>query len=152
MIKPDGVRRALVGRILTRFEEAGLTLKAMTMTQATPQQASAHYAEHEGKSFHPPLVQLLTSGPVVLLALEGAHAIEVVRKIVGATEPREAAPGSIRGDFCHMGYARSKERLGVIPNLIHASDSEESAKRELSLWFKDVDNLPEYQRVDMDYL
>jgi len=137
LLKPDASKRALLGTILSRFEQAGLTLTAMRMENVDREKAEQHYMSHRGKSFFEPLVSLLCSGPVVAMAFEGAHAISVVRKLVGATEPKESAPGSIRGDYCHMSYPRSKERLGVIPNLVHASDSPESAEWELNLWFSD---------------
>ena len=151
LIKPDAVKRALIGGIVARFERAGLTLTAMKMTTADRECAEAHYASHRGKAFFEPLVDLLCSGPSVAMAWEGAHAISVVRKIVGATEPREAAPGTIRGDFCHMSYERSRERLGVIPNLVHASDSPESADWELNLWFPDGKFAVGYRRADEDF-
>jgi len=152
MIKPDGVKRALAGTIIARFERAGLTLTGLKLVVVEKERAEKHYEDHRGKSFFEPLVALLTSGPVVAMSVEGAHAISVVRKIVGSTEPREAAPGSIRGDFCHMGYERSKERLGVIPNLIHASDSPESAEKELALWFDPGDFARDYQRSDAGFM
>lgn len=147
MIKPDGVMRGLTGKIIDRFECCGLRILDMRMVQPTTELAEAHYAEHKGKPFYPPLINLLLSGPVLVLALEGAHAIEVVRKMVGDTEPRAAQPGTIRGDFCHMGYGRSSEKNGVIFNLIHASDSPESAKRELDLWFGG-ETFIDYERHD----
>jgi len=152
MIKPDGVKRALIGRIISRFERAGLTLAGMKMVEVNTELAEKHYEIHREKPFFIPLVSLLTSGPVIAMVFEGAHAISVVRKIVGATEPLEAAPGSIRGDFCHMSYSRSKERLGVIPNLIHASDSAESAETELTLWFKPEDYAEDYSRSDAEFM
>ncbi len=152
MIKPDGVKRALTGTIISRFERAGLTLTGMKMLEVDREKAEAHYESHRGKAFFEPLVALLTSGPVVAMSFEGAHAISAVRKIVGGTEPLEAAPGSIRGDFCHMGYSRSKERLGVIPNLIHASDSLESAEKELTLWFDKGDFAQNYERSDAGFM
>ncbi len=152
MIKPDGVKRALTGTILSRFERAGLTLTGMKLVDVDKEKAEAHYGSHRGKSFFEPLVRLLTSGPVVAMSFEGAHAISVVRKIVGATEPLEAAPGSIRGDFCHMSYPRSKEKLGVIPNLVHASDSSESAETELALWFTPGEFSQKYERSDAGFM
>lgn len=152
MIKPDGVKRSLIGTVIRRFENAGLTVTALKMQNVSKELAEQHYLGHHGKSFFEPLVSLLCSGPVIAMSLEGAHAISVVRKIVGATEPREAAPGSIRGDFCHMSYARSKERMGVIPNLIHASDSPESAEWELGLWFTDTDFTGIYERTDASFM
>lgn len=152
LLKPDAIQRALVGRVIERFERAGLTISAMLMRNADEQRARRHYEAHRGKAFYEPLVRLLISAPVLTMAVEGAHAIEVVRKIVGATEPREALPGSIRGDFCHMGYTRSRERSGVIPNLIHASDSRESAERELGLWFARTDFVDAYERADAGFM
>ncbi len=152
LIKPDGVKRALMGTIISRFENSGLTISAMRMQSVEKKHAEQHYLSHRGKSFFEPLVNLLCSGPVVVMCIEGAHAISVVRKIVGATEPREAAPGTIRGDFCHMSYPRSKERLGVIPNLIHASDSPESAEWELDLWFKKTEIISSYERTDAQFM
>lgn len=152
LIKPDGVKRALAGAIISRFENAGLTLTAVRMQSVDRERAEQHYMSHRGKAFFEPLVKLLCSGPVIAMCLEGAHAISVVRKIVGATEPREAAPGSIRGDYCHMSYPRSKERLGVIPNLIHASDSPESADWELDLWFPEGGIVEGYERADADFM
>ncbi len=152
LIKPDGVKRALVGPIISRFENAGLTIVAMKLRSVDRERAEKHYDGHRGKAFFEPLVDLLCSGPVVAMAMEGAHSISVVRKLVGATEPRESAPGSIRGDYCHMSYARSKERLGVIPNLIHASDSPESAEWELNIWFSEADFVGDYERADAAFL
>lgn len=152
LLKPDAVIRALTGTIIARFEQAGLTLSGMKMQNVQKKQALAHYAEHRGKPHFEPLISLLTSGPVVIMAWEGANAISVVRKIVGSTEPLEAVPGSIRGDFCHMSYSRSRERLGVIPNLIHASDSPESAASELALWFSEADFVQPYNRADAAFM
>ena len=152
MIKPDGVKRGLAGKIISRFEDVGLKITALKQVEPETALAQKHYSEHAGKDFYDPLVRFLTSGPVIVMALEGAHAIEIVRKIVGATEPKESRPGTIRGDYCHMSYPRSKERLGVIPNLIHASDSPQTAERELSLWFQVEDYVSEYQRSDADFM
>jgi len=152
MIKPDGVRRALIGTILGRFERAGLTITGLKLVKVDRDLAERHYGSHRGKAFFEPLVALLTDQPALAVAVEGAHAISNVRKIVGSTEPREAAPGTIRGDLCHMSYDRSRERLGVIPNLIHASDSPESAEWELGLWFPEGDFVSDYARLDAEYL
>ena len=152
LLKPDAVKRALVGRILQRLEQAGLRLRALKLKDVEENLARVHYAAHEGKPYFTPLVELLCSGPVILLCMEGSGAIEVVRKIVGATEPLQALPGTIRGDLCHMSYARSKERLGVIPNLIHASDSPESAEKELDLWFGNNDFVTDYERCDSRFM
>jgi nucleoside-diphosphate kinase len=135
LIKPDGVKRGLIGQVFHRYERAGLVIVGSKLVSPSRKKAEKHYEEHRGKSFFAPLVDLLLSGPSMAIALEGAHAIEVVRKLNGDTEPRTAAPGTIRGDFAHMGYTRSPELKGVINNIVHASDSPESALRELSLWF-----------------
>jgi nucleoside-diphosphate kinase len=140
LVKPDGVRRGLVGPILTRFEAKGLKVVAAKMLHVPPELAQRHYAEHEGKPFYPALIQHITSGPVVALALEGRSAISVVRLITGATNPQTAAPGTIRGDW----------GLGITPNLVHASDSPDSAARELALYFAPEEYHP-YSRVGEEY-
>jgi nucleoside-diphosphate kinase len=148
MIKPDGIRRGLMGQILSRFERCGLTVIDIKMESVSRELAEKHYGEHRGKYFYELLLTQLLSGPVLIMALEGAHAVEVVRKLVGNTEPRVAQPGTIRGDFCHMGYGRSSEKSGAIYNLVHASDSLESAKKELELWFGPSASFNVYERSD----
>jgi nucleoside-diphosphate kinase len=140
VVKPDGVRRGLVGVIVRRFEQKGLKLVGMKMLQVVPELAQRHYAEHEGKPFYPSLIQHITSGPVVAIALEGRSAISVVRLLTGATNPQTANPGTIRGDF----------GLGITPNLLHASDSPASAARELDLYFA-PDEFLSYSRVGEEY-
>ena len=125
LIKPDAVRRGLVGEVLSRFEAKGLSIVAMEHRTIDAAQADAHYAEHVEKAFYPPLRDFVTGGPLVALVLEGDEAIEVVRTLVGVTDGRKAAAGTIRGDFS----------LSNRENLVHASDSPESAKREIDLWF-----------------
>ena len=133
ILKPDCVARKLIGRVINRFEEKGLVIAAMRMECIKPETAKKHYAEHEGKPFYPGLVNFITSGPVVIMAIAGVEAIAVVRKMIGATSGRAAEPGSIRGDF---GLSKGF-------NLVHASDSPESAKRELALFFGDSGFMPE---------
>lgn len=128
LIKPDAVRRGLVGEIISRFERKGLTLEAMTMRAMDPALADQHYAEHVDKSFYPPLKQFMTGGPLIALVLSGDSAIDVVRALNGATDGRTAAAGTIRGDFS----------MSNRENIVHASDSSDSAKRELSLWFPEL--------------
>ncbi|HXY46501.1 MAG TPA: nucleoside-diphosphate kinase [Thermoplasmata archaeon] len=140
VLKPDAVRRGLVGEIVSRLERKGLKILAVKMLQVVPELAQRHYAEHEGKPFYPALMQHITSGPVIAIALEGRSAIGVVRLIVGATNPQTAAPGTVRGDF----------GLGITPNLVHASDSPDSAARELSLYFE-PEELLAYSRVGEEY-
>ncbi|HEX3612086.1 MAG TPA: nucleoside-diphosphate kinase [Sporichthyaceae bacterium] len=127
LVKPDGVRRGLVGQILARFEAKGFKIEAMALRTIDKQLADQHYAEHVEKGWYPELREFITSGPLISLVLSGDQAIDVVRQIVGATDGRKAAPGTVRGD-----YSLSNQE-----NLIHASDSEESAARELALWFPD---------------
>lgn len=125
LIKPDAVRRGLVGEILSRFESKGLSLVALEQRTIDAAQADAHYAEHVEQPWYPPLREFAISGPLVALVLEGDEAIAVVRLINGVTDGRQAAPGTIRGDLS----------LSNRENLVHASDSEESSAREIALWF-----------------
>ena len=125
LVKPDGVQRQLVGRILARYEERGLSIVGLKLVQVDRALAERHYAVHKGKPFFEGLVAFITSGPLVAIALEGPNAIAMVRTMNGATKPVEAAPGTIRGDLAvEMGQ-----------NLVHASDSAESAATELDIWF-----------------
>ena len=135
LVKPDGVQRLLTGRILARFEERGLKVVGLKLVRADRALAEEHYAPHRERPFFGGLVDFMTSRPVVALALEGPNAIAVVRAMVGATRPNEAAPGTIRGDFA----------LETAQNLVHASDGPETAATELALWFLH-DELLEYER------
>ncbi len=126
ILKPDAVQRRLVGRILQRFEDKGIAVAAMKLMRITRDLAERHYAPHKGKPFYPGLINYVTSGPVVVLVLQGDRCIEISRTMMGRTFGYEAAPGTIRGDF---GASRSF-------NLIHGSDSPESAKTEIALYFK----------------
>jgi nucleoside-diphosphate kinase len=125
MIKPDAVARGLVGRIVARLEDVGLTIERLELGVVTPEQAAANYAEHVGKPFYPGLVAYITSGPVVKMVLSGEGAVAIVRKLMGVTDPAAAAPGTIRGDF----------GLTLDANIIHGSDSPESAEREIAIFF-----------------
>jgi nucleoside-diphosphate kinase len=125
LLKPDAVRRGLVGEVLGRFEAKGLRIVAMEHRTIDAAQADRHYAEHVEKDFYPPLRDFVTSGPLVALVLEGDEAVEVVRAANGATDGRKAAPGTIRGDLA----------LSNRENLVHGSDSPESAAREIGIWF-----------------
>jgi len=126
LLKPDCVERRLIGEIIRRFENKGLNVIAMKMLRVTPELSKQHYAEHVSKPFYPNLETFITSSPIVALALEGLEAIRVIRDMLGATNGLKAAPGTIRGDFS------SSRQM----NLVHASDSEESAVRELALYFQ----------------
>ena len=125
MVKPDGVQRRLVGEIIRRFENKGLTLTGLKMLTPTRAQAEAHYAVHRGKPFFEGVVGFIASGPVVAMVWEGDDAVALCRKMMGATKPADSLPGTIRGD-----YANSVEK-----NLIHGSDSPENAAEEIGLWF-----------------
>ena len=135
LVKPDGVQRLLVGRVLTRFEERGLKLVGLKLVLTDRALAEEHYAVHREKPFFAGLVDFITSGPLVAAALEGPNAIANVRAMNGATRPHEAAPGSIRGDFA----------VETAQNLVHASDSPENAQAELALWFR-PEELLDYER------
>jgi nucleoside-diphosphate kinase len=138
LVKPDGVQRQLVGRIVDRYEERGLKIVGLKLLQVDRELAERHYDVHRERPFFAGLVTFITSGPLVALALEGPNAIAVVRAINGATRPHEAAPGTIRGDFA----------LETAQNIVHASDSAETARFELGLWFKPGE-LVDYER-DVD--
>jgi nucleoside-diphosphate kinase len=125
LVKPDALRRGLLGEILSRFERKGLTIDALVVRSMDAELADLHYAEHVDKAFYPPLKDFMTSGPLAAVVLSGDEVIAVVRALVGATDGRKAAAGTIRGDFS----------LSNRENLVHASDSADSAKRELALWF-----------------
>jgi nucleoside-diphosphate kinase len=125
LVKPDAFARNLTGEIIARFERKGLRLVALQQLTMTRQMAESHYAEHEGKGFYEELVTFITSGPLVAMALEGDQAVAAARQVIGATNPIEASPGSIRGDYA----------IEVGQNMVHGSDSPESAARELGLFF-----------------
>ena len=140
MLKPGVLNRRLVGEVISRLERKGLKLIGLKLMQITPELAAKHYAEHEGKSFYQDLVSYITSAPVVAMVWQGDDCVNLVRKIVGATKPSDAQPGTIRGDFC----------LHTNHNVIHASDSDSSAEREIGLFFDEQelidwkDNAEEY--------
>ena len=125
MIKPDGVRNGHIGEIVNRFERVGLTVERMELGMVTEELAKANYAEHEGKPFYDGLIAYITSGPVVKMVVSGENAVATVRKLMGATNPADAAPGTIRGDF----------GLTMDENVIHGSDSVASAEREIGVFF-----------------
>ena len=136
LLKPDCVQRRLIGDVLSRFESKGLHIVAMKLLQVTPELSKQHYAEHVEKPFYSSLEEFITSAPVVAIALEGLEVIRVVRDMLGATNGLQAAPGTLRGD-----YSSSRQM-----NLVHASDSEESAQRELDLYFS-ADEFCDYSLV-----
>jgi nucleoside-diphosphate kinase len=141
LVKPDGLQRGLAGEIISRFERRGLQLIAMKLIQMSPDLAGRHYAEHEGKPFYEDLVSYITSGPVVAMVWKGAGAVAAARATMGVTRPVEAGPGTIRGDFA----------LDVGRNLVHGSDSEASAQREIALFFEPHEFV-EWEQVDSGWI
>ena len=125
MVKPDGVQRRLVGEVIARFEAKGLSLQRIEMLTPNEATAASHYAEHEGKPFYADLIEFITSGPVVTMHWSGESAVAVARTMIGATNPVDALPGTIRGDH----------GLAVQENIVHGSDSPASAEREMGIWF-----------------
>jgi nucleoside-diphosphate kinase len=125
MLKPDAVANRHIGEIVARFERVGLTIERLELTNVTDEQAAANYAEHQGKPFYDGLIAYITSGPVVKMVLSGPDAVAIARKLMGSTNPKDAAPGTIRGDF----------GLVMDANVVHGSDSPESAEREIGIFF-----------------
>ncbi|MFL6040658.1 MAG: nucleoside-diphosphate kinase [Gaiellales bacterium] len=127
MIKPDAFQRRLSGEILGRIERRGFTLRGLKLLRVSPEQANQHYAEHEGKPFFGELVEFITSGPVISMVVEGPAAVSTVRTMMGATNPLDSAPGTLRGDFA----------LEIGQNIVHGSDSPDSAAREIAIYFRE---------------
>ncbi len=136
-IKPDGVERGLVGDIIHRFERRGLKLVGMKLMKVPTAMAEEHYGEHKGKGFYPGLVGFITSGPIVAMVLEGKNAVSLARQVIGATNPSESAPGTIRGDLA----------IDIGRNVVHGSDSPTSAKREIGIFFKEEELVNDWSRT-----
>ena len=141
MVKPDGVQRGFVGEIITRFEKKGIKIVAMKLVSVSKELAEKHYGVHKGKPFFKPTVQYITSSPVVAMVLEGNNVINMVRSMTGKTNPQDASPGTIRGDYGQF----------IGRNIIHASDGLETANFEISLWFK-PDEISDYTKIDEIWL
>lgn len=141
LVKPDGVQRGLVGEVIRRFEARGLKLVGLKMVRVTQDLAATYYAEHKDKAFYDGLLRYVTSGPAVAMVVEGEGAVAVVRKMMGATDPAEAEPGTIRADHA----------LTIARNVLHGSDSPESAEREIGLFFS-PEELHAYTRIDEAWL
>lgn len=143
IFKPDAVQRALVGEILTRFEKAGLKIAGMKMLAPDREHYYHHYetigkvVSRRGEEVFENTLAMMSLGPVIAVVLEGVEAVSLVRKMVGATEPKSAAPGTIRGDYAHVSYGHADQHQIGIPNLVHASGDEEEAAKEIAHWFKD---------------
>ena len=141
MIKPDAVQRGLVGDIISRFERKGIKLVAMKLASVSKELAEKHYGIHKGKPFFEPTVEYITSSPVVAMILEGNNAIEMVRGMMGATDPQKADVGTIRGDFGQF----------IGRNIVHGSDGPDTAEFEMNLWFK-PEEIANYTRIDEEWL
>lgn len=156
LLKPDAVDRGIIGEILTRFERVGAKIVGLKMLVSEKDTAEKHYTEdlarRRGEKIRTFMIEMLTSGPIIALVLEGVDIVEVVRKMVGATEPKSALPGTIRGDYAHISYRYADARgIGVF-NLIHASSSSEEAAVEIAVWFKPEELLahkPGYTRLTL---
>ena len=135
-VKPDGVERALIGEVISRFERRGLKIVGLKMLQVTRAMAETHYGEHKGKPFYEGLVTYITSAPVAAMVLEGKDAVALARQVIGATNPANAAPGTIRGDLA----------IEIGRNIVHGSDSPESAKREIGIFFSENEQLKKWER------
>jgi nucleoside-diphosphate kinase len=155
LIKPDGVKRHLIGEIITRFEKVGMKIAGMKLVWVDKAHAMKHYTDditkRRGEHVRNKLLDFIVEGPVVALCLEGVEVVEVVRKMVGDTQPKTALPGTIRGDYAHMSYGYSDAQNKAIPNLIHASSNKEEAKTEVDLWFT-AKELHSYKLPHEDYI
>lgn len=152
VFKPDAVQRGIVGEILTRFERVGLKIVATKMIAPTREHYYKHYEEigkmvtRRGQDKFDITLEMMVQGPVIAMVLEGVEAVELVRKLVGTTEPKSAAPGTIRGDYSHMSFGYGDSQNKGIPNLIHASGDSDEAEQEIAHWFSD-EELYDYQAL-----
>jgi nucleoside-diphosphate kinase len=150
LLKPDAVKRGVMGEIIARFEKVGMKIVAMKLIQVNEEQAKKHYTEdisiRRGEHVRQYLVDFVTSGPVLAMVIEGVDAIENVRMMVGATEPKSAIPGTIRGDYSHVSYSHADAEKKVVANLIHASADQADAEREIPVWFA-PEEIADYKTV-----
>ena len=152
LVKPDGVSRALTGEIISRVEKMGLKTVALKMLHATKEMAGKHYTEEDigarlGEKIRNLLIDFVTEGPIVAVVIQGDEAVEVVRKMCGATEPKSALPGTIRGDYSHHSYDLNNEAGSAVRNVIHASSDKAAAEYEIGVWFN-KDEIVSYDRAD----
>ena len=154
LLKPDAIKRGLVGEIISRFEKTGLKIAGLKLVWSDQDTALKHYnedlAKRRGQKVRDLMVEMITSGPVIALAIEGVEAVEVVRKMVGETEPKSAAPGTIRGDYAHLSFQYADHKKEAVFNLIHASSNLKDAQLEVGLWFQDFE-LQDYQSEHTKY-
>ncbi len=158
LLKPDAIDRGLIGEIITRFEKVGLKIAGLKMIQATEEHAKKHYTEdvaiRRGEHVRKMMIDMLMSGPVVAICLEGVEAVELVRKLIGGTEPKSALPGTIRGDYSHVSFKHADEKGIGIMNLVHASGNLEEAEQEIKVWFTDEElhgHKPDYIKHTIAY-
>ncbi|MFB6207732.1 MAG: nucleoside-diphosphate kinase [Candidatus Nanohaloarchaea archaeon] len=149
-LKPDTVKRGIAGNIISRFEDAGFKICGMKMVWADDQLLEEHYQEHVDKPFYDRLVEYMKKGPVVAMVLEGVNAAENVRKIVGDTNPREAEPATIRGQYAHMGFEHADESGALHKNIIHAAEPGEQ-EREINIWFSE-DEIHDYDTAQEEWV
>ncbi len=150
-LKPDAVQRGIVGDVIKRFERSGMRLSAMKMVQADDDILQDHYSEHVDKDFYQGLKEFMQEGPIVAMVLEGVNAVENVRKLVGETAPKEAQPGTIRGDFAHVSFDHADEEGKAVKNIVHASGNLEEANDEVAIWF-DESEVHDYTRSDVSHV
>ena len=158
LLKPDAIDRGLIGEIITRFERAGLKIAGLKLVWPKKEHAAKHYTEdlavRRGAHVRDLMIEMITSGPIVAIALEGVEAVEIVRKMVGTTEPKSAAPGTIRGDYSHVSFKHADSKKMGVYNLVHASGSLEDAASELAVWFTPEelhDHKPDYTKHTIAY-
>jgi nucleoside-diphosphate kinase len=156
LLKPDALDRGIVGEIIHRFERVGIKIVGMKMLVSTPEVARKHYTEdlaiRRGEAVRELMIKMISSGPIIAIALEGVEVVEVVRKLVGTTEPKSAAPGTIRGDFAHVSFKHADEHKMGVFNLIHASGSKEEGEVEVAVWFTPAeltDHNPSYTHLTL---
>lgn len=158
LLKPDAVDRGVTGEILSRFERVGFKIAGLKLLHPTLEMASKHYTEdlaiRRGQHVRDMMIKSITSSPIVAICLEGVESVELVRKMVGSTEPKSAAPGTIRGDYAHVSFKHADEKEIGIMNLIHASATVEEANQEIAVWFKPeelFDHKPTYTQHTIAY-
>ncbi len=156
LLKPDALDRGIVGEIIHRFERTGIKIVGLKMLVSNEDMARGHYtedlAERRGEAVRDLMIKMISSGPIIAIVFEGVEVVEVIRKMVGATEPKSAAPGTIRGDFAHVSFKHADEHKMGVYNLIHASGSPEEAQAEIAVWFTPeelVSHNPSYTNITL---
>jgi nucleoside-diphosphate kinase len=154
LLKPDAVKRGLMGEVISRFEKSGMKIVAMKLKWADTSAAGEHYGEditvRRGEKVRQLLIDFITTGPILAMVIEGVNAVENVRMMVGSTEPKSAAPGTIRGDYSHISYARADATGKAVANIVHASANPEEADKEIHIWFSE-EEIYNYKTVYEDF-